>query len=459
MVFAGIDVGTSGVRGVAVRATGEVVASEARPLPPERCPSGTHEQDPAGWWQTLSAVTQALARAVPGPEIAGVAVTSTSGSLVVAGAEGEPLRPAILYDDPRAGATPARLNASYSLSKAVWVRETEPRVWERMRYLLHPADWLSGRLTGEYGVADYSNVLKLGWDLEQECWTEAVRRAEIPAAALPRVVAPGAPVGRVCPPAAAETGLPAGTPVLAGATDGLACLLSSGAASVGDANTTLGTTLVWKVLSSRSPFPSEAIYFHKHPSGAWAPGAASNTGPGCIRYQGPDPESANREAARCLPTPVLCYLLAGRGERFPFRSPQASGFVEGGAASPAEWLAAQLQAVAFTERWGYEILEAHGIQVGDAIYSAGAAAQSPVLSQLRADVLGRAVLRCAHPSGAFGAAILAAAGRGFGGDTSAAVRSMTRVEACCHPRRDLSARYAELYAAFRQACAGRGYGS
>ena len=64
-------------------------------------------------------------------------------------------------------------------------------MWERAKYILHPADWLTSTLTGQFGISDYSNALKLGYDLETRAWACAVSLAEIPACLLPRVVAPG----------------------------------------------------------------------------------------------------------------------------------------------------------------------------------------------------------------------------------------------------------------------------
>jgi len=402
--------------------------------------------------------------------VAGLAITSTSGSLVVTGANGEVLRPAILYDDGRSTrlarelskrlpAGQAPLHASFSLSKALWVREHEPQVWRRAAHVLHPADWLTGKFTGNWGVGDYSNALKLGWDYEKSGWADAVRWAGIPAALLPRVVAPGHAVGAISERASVETHLPAGVPVLAGASDGMASMIASGASDPGDANSTLGTTLVWKVLSRVRPALAPGMYCHRLPNGLWAPGAASNSGPGSLRIDGPDgsPAALDARSAALIPSPVMCYILNGRGVRFPFAHPQAETFFEGGPASAAEKHAAQLQALACLERWGYERLEAVGVEIGNRIFSAGGAASSAVFSQLRANVTHRTVLRCAHPNAAFGAAILAAGTVLFGGDLGSAIRGMTRVIESLAPEPAKLPAFEQAYVHFRQACARRGY--
>ncbi len=471
----GIDVGTSGVRGVAVSPTGELLAeAEEKIRHDHRAAGGIHEQDPDEWWQAVRTVVEETVKNLKGQagEVAprGVAVTSTSGSLVVADAEGRALRPAILYDDGRGveiaeelnkqGLSPGtRLGPSFSLVKAAWVKQQEPGVWQRTRYVLHPADWLTGKLTGQFGFSDFTNALKLGYDPECSVWSRSVRAAGLPDDRLPIVRRPGEEIGQVSSRAAAETGLPSGTPVLAGATDGMASVIASGASRRGDANTTLGTTLVWKVLNDAKPAARGGIYFHLHPGGLWVPGAASNTGLGSIRPPAgmASVEDMDRQAAHYFPTPLLCYMLSGQGERFPFANPKAESFEEGNPRDPIESYAAQLQSIGFLERWGYEILESSGIKVGEAVYSTGAAARSPVLSQLRATILGKTVVQPRYPTAAFGAAILAAAGTVFSGDVFHAIQCMTKIVESYHPAQDQVPAFDEIYRSFREACARRGY--
>jgi xylulokinase len=473
----GIDVGTSGVRGVAVSPAGELLAEADEKLRQDhRAAAGIHEQDPGEWWEALCSVGQTIVKTLKEKsghmELRGVAVTSTSGSLVVADAEGCALRPAILYDDGRGvdiaeelnqqgGTRSIPLGPSFSLVKAAWVRRQEPGLWERTRYVLHPADWLSGKLTGEFGISDFTNALKLGYDPEKSSWIGSVRAAGLLDDRLPVVRRPAEQIGQVSSVAAAETGLPVRTPVLAGATDGMASVIASGASRRGDANTTLGTTLVWKVLHDGKPAARSGIYFHLHPGGLWVPGAASNTGLGSIRTPGGAASfgEMDRLAAHYFPTSVVCYMLSCQGERFPFAHAKAESFVEGVPRDAGESYAAQLQSIGFVERWGYEILEGCAVKVGDTVFSTGAAAKSPVLSQLRANILARIVVQPRYPTAAFGAAILAATGAVFSGNIFHAIQSMTGILESYRPSADLVPAFDEVYRSFRGACARRGYGA
>jgi len=475
----GIDVGTSGVRAVAVTPAGKLLAEAEAPIRQDRrAAGGIHEQDPGEWWEAVCSVahriSQNLKETSGEAELRGIAVTSTSGTLVVTDPEGRPLRAAILYDDARGveiadelsrqgGSPSVRLGPSFSLVKAAWVARHEPELWDRTRYVLSPADWLSGKLSGEFGISDFTNALKLGYDPERSSWTQTVNAVAMLEFRLPMVRRPGEIVGCVSSEAAGETGLPARTPVLAGATDGMASVVASGASACGDANTTLGTTLVWKVLHSGKPAAHGGVYLHLHPGGLWVPGAASNTGLGSIRWSGALPGSSTAEmdrlAASYLPTPVVCYMLPGEGERFPFAHAKATSFVEGSPRDAAESYAAQLQSIAFVERWGYEILESCGVKVGERIFSTGAAAKSPALSQLRPNVLGKTVVLPRYPTAAFGAAILAATGTVFSGNIAHAVQSMSAILETYSPSLQLVPTFDAIYKSFRDACARRGYGA
>ena len=212
-------------------------------------------------------------------------------------------------------------------------------------------------------ASDYSNALKTGYDLIEDRWPAWIDEHLGIVSRLPSVVAPGSPIGTVSRKAAAETGLPEGLRVVAGATDGTAAFLASGARRIGDYNTTLGTTLVFKGISSRiCRHPQGVIYCHKLPGGWWLPGAASNVGTDWIgaMFPGADVQAMDAAAAERLPSECLAYPLVRTGERFPFLAPDARGFFVPEVSDPAERYAACLQGVALVERLGIEVLDAAG---------------------------------------------------------------------------------------------------
>jgi len=480
-LFLGIDVGTGGVRALAVSERGKVVAESAVEFDPDvlAAREGRHEQPPGAWWE---AVCRACGMLRDGLEGAGIrldrltalSVDGTSGTLVPLDAAGRPLRPALMYNDPRATAEADQLNAacgdhcskhgyqfasSFGLAKIAWLERHEPAVFHQTARFVHQADYLVGRLTGAADVSDYSNALKTGYDLVDECWPDWIDRRLGVAYRLPRVVAPGTQVGTVSAEGAAATGLPEGLAVVAGATDGTAACLASGVRRPGDYNTTLGTTLVFKGISRRiCRHPEGLIYCHKLPGGLWLPGAASNTGGEWIAamFPGEAVEALDAAASRKLPTRYVAYPLIRRGERFPFLCETAERFFVPEPEEPLERYAACLEGVALVERFAYDVLDEVAGTSGGEVFSTGGGSRSDVWMQCRADVTGRVLHRPACGESAFGTAILAAAGSLYGG-LAEAIENMVHVERTFSPNRAGTEHYDGLYRRFRSELEKRGY--
>ena len=351
------------MRALAVAASGEVAAAAKQEFGPSRSglPRGWHEQDPESWWKAAQSCLAEVAGRLGkrAQAVAALAVGGTSGTLVCLNDAGEAVRPALMYNDARAGAEAEELCAlaadhcrrhgyrfasSFAAARILWLLRHEPETVAATRWFCHQADFIAARLSGRYGFSDYSNALKTGYDLFEERWPDWVEACEGMPERLPKVVAPGARLGELSPAAASATGLPAGVAVVAGATDGTAAFLASGAHLPGDDNTTLGTTLVFKRLATGpSASPDGLVYSHKLPDGYWLPGAASNTGGEWIgaQFPGRDPAALDRQAEPLLPSEFVAYPLARTGERFPFACPGAEGFSDPEAASSLERLRRQ----------------------------------------------------------------------------------------------------------------------
>lgn len=472
-VVLGLDVGTGGARGVAVTGRGEVMGAVERPLPAPSAPRpGWREQRPDDWWRAVAQCLGELCRSQEASPVAGVCVDSTSGTIVAVDETGRPLRNAILYNDARAaveadelnevgaelaGRMGYRFNSSYGLAKILWIARHEPAVYEKARFL-NAADAITGRLAGEGEHTDYTNALKMGYDLLADCWPGWLDTIGVAPGKLPRVLPTGDIVGRVSASAAGETGLPPGTPLIAGPTDGVAAFYASGATSPGDAATALGTTLVVKSVSgSLLRDPKGRIYCHKHAEGHWLPGGASNCGCGYADRYFPraDLEALGEKAREFLPCEVLLYPLPRTGERFPVVFPEAERVLSREPRGEAEHFAAYLQGVAFVERWAYETVAELGGAASGTVFSAGGGSRSEVWMQVRADALGRETARAAAPDSAFGSAVLAASHTLHGGVREAAA-AMVKEEKRFIPRRAMRRQYDSLYRRFRAACAKRG---
>lgn len=353
--------------------------------------------------------------------------------------------------------TGARPQASWGLAKALWLLERHDV--PAGAKLTHQADVVHARLVGARVPTDWSNALKSGVDLTTGDWPyETLAAFGLPAERLPEVVAPGTVVGVVGRPAAELTGIPEGTPVVAGLTDGCAAQVASGALRPGLWNFTLGTTLVLKGTTPEPLVdPTGAVYSHRGPDGSWWPGGASSAGAGVLSRDFADRDLAalDRAAAGREPAPCLVYPLVGDGERFPFVRHDAEAFLVGEPRDEVDRYAAILQGVGFVERLCLEHVRGLGAPVENPVSLTGGATASAYWNQLQADILGRPVVVPATADSAFGMAVLAASTTyGSLQDSAAAlVRAGVRLE----PRDEVHARMSEAYERWRAELMHRGW--
>ena len=421
-VWVGIDLGTQSVRVMAVTDAGDVVGSASRPLTSRR-DGDRHEQDPSAWWDALTAACSAALDGVSRQDIGGVAVDATSGTVLLVDDAGNPRSPALMYDDRRAAGELARVN---TIGGAVWARlgyraMQPPWALPKLLWLLrehpdgtrlaHQNDFVNRRLVGHETATDLSNALKTGVDLIEEEWPfDVMEVLGVPASVLPSVVRPGSVLGTVCAAASRATGLPEGTPVIAGTTDGCAAQLGAGATAPGSWNSVLGTTLVLKGVTPELVHdPLGVVYSHRAPDGGWLPGGASSTGAGVLARDlpGRDLDALAAEAENRAGLDAVTYPLVSPGERFPFNAPDARGFTLGTVDDDVSRYAAALRGAAFIERLCFDYLDLRGAPVDGEIILTGGATRSGYWNRMRADVLGRPVTLRENAEPALGMALLA----------------------------------------------------
>lgn len=458
-IWLGLDLGTQSARAVAVSANGAILAGASRPLTSHR-DGPRHEQDPGQWWDALALACRETLAGLKRQPIGGLALCGTSGTVLLVDSAGEPVSPALMYDDSRAVDDARRANEagaavwdslgyrmqpSWALPKLLWLLR-EHGEGARGARLAHQVDFVTRRLVGHEVPADGSHALKTGYDLLHDAWPHDVMTAlGVPVEMLPDVVRCGSRLGAVGAAGAEATGIREGTPVIAGMTDGCAAQLAAGALSEGSWNSVLGTTLALKgVASELIRDPLGTVYSHRSPDGRWLPGGASSVGAGVLstRFAGRDLQELDRRAAQREPAGVLAYPLVASGERFPFAAPQAEGFMLGEPQDEIDHYAALLQGVAYIERLCFDHLDRLGAPTDGRLSLTGGATRSRYWCQLRADVLGRAVALPEHAEAALGMALLAAS---QGGSPSEVAARMVRVGEVIEPRPDRDGRFAEPY--------------
>ena len=439
----GIDVGTTGVKGVAIDADGRVLATATADYPLSRPQPGWSEQDPEDWWR---ATQECLARLPEGP----VGFSGQMHGLVVLDGDGNVLRPAILWNDQRTGVEAAEIEERIGLArlieltanraltgftapKILWLRRHEPEVYARIRHVLLPKDYVRYRLTGELAIdaADASGTLL--FDVHRRAWSEEVCAAlDIPLEWLP--------------PSHESTDI-------GGAGDQAAAALGVGIARPGPVSVVLGTSGV--VFAALPGYAHDAqarlhVFCHAVPNMWHAMGvmlSAAGSASWLRSVLGGEAAELDAEAERWAPgAEGLLFAPYLAGERTPHPDPDARGAFTGLSARHdrgALWRA-MLEGVAFGLRDSLELLRALGCrpEVGRA---SGGGARSEVWLRIVASVLELPIeLTESEEGSAFGAALLAGVREGVFADADDAVARCVRVRRRIEPEWNYNTEYARF---------------
>ncbi|MEJ2060534.1 MAG: FGGY-family carbohydrate kinase [Acidihalobacter sp.] len=412
----GIDFGTSGVRLCVRDPDGGIHARAALPLPP---PIGG-EDVPERWRQALIVLLGRIPAELR-DAIDTICVDGTSGTLLLCDPHGEPLTPALMYDDARAREEAARIarvaplqsgahGATASLAKLMWLQKHVAS--DRPVHALHQAEWITGLLLGRFGAGDENNALKLGYDPVRRTWPAWLDELDIPRGWLPDVHPAGTPLGTLSIYAARTLGLPFRVRIVAGTTDSLAAVLATPAAKPGDAVTSLGSTLALKVYAPHPVFaPEYGIYSHRL-GDRWLAGGASNAG-GAVLRQFFSPERLAELSEQIdpeVPTDLDYYPLPRPGERFPHADPERQPRLTPRPENDAVFLQGMLEGLARIEAEGYRRLQAAGAPPVQRVYSLGGGAVNEAYRHIRQRHLGVPVESLPEAQAACGAARLAADG-------------------------------------------------
>jgi xylulokinase len=444
----GLDVGTTGVKAVAISPDGRVLASAAESYALSTPRPGWAEQDPEDWWRAARAC---LARLPQGP----VGLSGQMHGLVVLDAAGRVLRPAILWNDQRTAAECAEIERRIGLArlieltgnraltgftapKLLWLRRHEPEAYARIRHVLLPKDYVRLRLTGEHAIdaADASGTLL--FDVAGRRWSEEVcNTLEVPLEWLPAVHE---------------------STEIAGAGDQAAAALGVGVAGPGPVSVVLGTSgVVFAALPSYAPDARARVHVFCHAvPDTWHAMGVMLSAAGSLAWLrsavGADYGVLDEEAARWEPgVEGLLFAPYLAGERTPHADPDARGSFTGlsirhdrGALARAT-----LEGVAYGLRDSLELLRELGVDpvVGRA---SGGGAVSGLWLRIVASVLGVPLERTESEEGsAFGAALLAGVRAGVFEDAREAVALCVRVRDRVDPDPEWSDAYERGYRRYR----------
>jgi len=444
MYWLGIDIGTGGCRALLIDETGRVPHACTAPHEDMRMERPLWaEQRPENWWDAAREAIRAVLHqaGITGADIRGIGLSGQMHGLTLLDSDNNVIRPALIWCDQRSQAQVDAINAKvgkkqvieaianpvltgFTLPKLLWVRDNEPRNYERVKKILLPKDYVRFRLTGEHAsdVSDASGTAL--FDVVNRRWsTELAGRLGIDRSILPYVYESPDISGRVSEAGAAATGLKAGTPVMGGAGDQAASAVGNGIVEPGVVSCTIGTSGVVFAHTDKPTYDPDGrvhTFCHALP-GAWhVMGVTQGAGlslqwfrnqfaPGAS-YDELTAEAAT--AAEC--SQGLFWLPYLMGERTPHLDACARGGWIGLTAkhTRADMIRSILEGVCFSQKDCLDIIDEMGVPV-HSIRLSGGGARSPFWRQMFADVFHKPVVTLESQEGsAYGAAVLALVGTG-----------------------------------------------
>ena len=467
---------------------GKVVASGSEDHEPFLSPRpGWAEQDPRDWWRACGlAVRKALKSSnLSANDIACVGFSGQMHGAVLLDAADEVVRSAIIWCDQRSEAQTHELEklfgrdaliqltcnpplTNFTLTKLLWVRETEPANWARVAYVMLPKDYVRFRLTGERAIdmADASGTLLL--DVANRRWsTEVLSKSGMDVGLLPSLHESPDVCGKVSAAGAEATGLCVGTPVVAGAGDQAAGAVGMGIARAGAVSATIGTSGVVFAATDRPALDPRGrlhTFCHAIP-GRWHVMGVTQSAGLSLRWfrdrfgvaagsDGRDPYEILAEEAAAVPVGSegafwVPYLM---GERTPHLDPNARAALVGLTASHTRghMIRAVMEGVAYSLKDTFTILEEMKIPV-TSIRLGGGGARSPLWRQIQADVYAHEVeIVAAEEGAAYGAAILAGTGIGAWSTVDEACDKVVRVAARIPLKPEASKTMQQNYGTYRK---------
>ena len=481
MYWLGLDIGTGGSRALLVNAAGKQVAAFTAPHEEMRMEQPLWaEQRPEDWAQAgVAAIRGVLAEAgVHGRDVRGVGLSGQMHGLVILDHAHEVIRPSLIWCDQRSQAQVDFINAKvgrekvleytanpvltgFTLPKLLWVRDHEPKHFERVRKMLLPKDYIRWCLTGEFAseVSDASgtavfDVLKRRWSFEM------MDALGLDRGILPSVAESSAVTGGISALAAEMTGLAEGTPVVGGGGDQAAGAVGNGIVEAGIVSCTLGTSgVVFAHMEQAAYDPAGRVHTFCHAvAGKWhVMGVTQGAGlslqwlrnqlaPG-VSYDALTEEAAGAPAG----SQGLFWLPYLMGERTPHLDALARGGWLGLTAkhTRADLIRAVIEGVSYSQKDCLDIVTGLGVEV-ESVRASGGGARSAFWCGVLADVFGKRVVRLETQEGsAYGAALLALVGTGEYGSVPEVCAAAVREADSFEPRGREAGVYAAGYGTYR----------
>ena len=474
----GIDLSTEAVTAILVAETGEILCRRTTGFPSDSPDSTWVEQNPRDWWSALvEAVQIVLAHPGARANLKSVGVCGQMHTLVSLDDKFEIIRPAIAWSDTRAEeltrefeTTQTELfrrhghsfHSSFTLAKLLWLRKHEPQSFYQIKHILLPKDFINWKLTGEHCTDPSDASGTLLYDTETRSWSESsISLAEIKHESIPPVVPSSDVIGKVSREAARATGIPEGTPVIAGCGDLAARVVGLGALASNQLALSIDDSTA-AILPTQSYHKDEAgrlgTFCHAVQDQWYVLGTMLASG-NCLRWYantiapGLDYRALVQEAENSLPgSKGIFFLPHLLGERSPHNEPYARGAFIGltAAHTRADLSRALLEGIAFGIADTCRLVGTCGeIEISD-IRACGQGASSSLWLQILADILDVPIMTTTstEPT-ACGAALLAAVSAGIWSSLEEGAALVARRKVLVEPT-PLKAFYQDAFAIYRE---------
>ena len=472
----GIDFGGGASKATLIDTEGNIIAENTVEYPTLYPEKGACEQNPADWLCALRENVGALLSKskIAAADILALAIDSATHTSLVCDGDFKPLRNAIHWTDTRSRKQADRLREEmgeeifkksyhspdtiWTLPQLIWLRDSEPDTFKRVKYLFFEKDYIRYFLTGvfctDYIEAEGSmlfNCNKMQWD-EELC-----ALAGITVDMLPPIKKPTDIIGKVTAEAAENTGLAAGTPVICGSTDTVMEVFASGSVNKGDITVKLATAGRICVITDRA-YPNRHLVNYSHiAKGLWYPGTATKSCAASYRWYrdtfGGDYKELDKAAAE-LPIGAdgLIFHPYLNGELTPYADPMLCGSFTGLRAThtKAHFTRAVLEGVAYSLLDSKLYLDSLNIPYNSVATAIGGGTKGNLWRQMIADALGIALKTTESADSSLGSAMLAGIAVGVFADPANAVKKCVRAVDITYPNPENTEKYRRVFEDYKK---------
>ncbi|MBR5901597.1 xylulokinase [bacterium] len=475
-MFVGIDLGTSAVKLLLMDGSGRVVGCQSEEYQLSFPKEGWSEQDPDLWLSQTKTGLIKLLRAHGDPSVDAIAAAGQMHGLVILDENDKVIRPAILWNDGRTASETEYLNneigkeklscctgniafAGFTAPKILWVKNSEPENFQKIRKIMLPKDYLVYKLSGAF-TTDYSDASgTLLLDVKNKRWSEEMLAiCDVKKEQLPLLRESYEAVGKVSAQIKAELGIKGEAIVAAGAGDNAAAALGTGAVGNAKCNISVGTSGTVFITSDKFLADEKnRVHAFAHADGRFHLMGCMLSAASCNKWfmdeilEEKDYAKAQAKIKDLGENKVffLPYLM---GERSPHNDPFVRAMFYGMSlgTTRSEMYQSVLEGVAYGLRDSLEVANSMGLEIKKATLCGGGA-KSPLWRAILANILKLELEIPESEEGpALGAAILAAAASGKYEDLASATKEIVKIKETVPPDPELAGKYDAGYAFYKK---------